>query len=201
MLLGPLTIFGLVVLMNSFIHTPEVVTGGSSTFSVEKIVPQKPDNPKPETIKKKRQTPEPMKNLAPLPNLGTSLSGIAITLPGFEAANLKHLADNLFGDLNTIHTTVMTEETVDDRPVPIHRVPAEYPARARSHNVSGYVTLGLLIGKDGMVKNIRVLEANPFGIFDDAAVKAVRQWQFQPATYNQQEVEVWAKQTIRFEIS
>ena len=56
----------------------------------------------------------------------------------------------------------------------------------------------MLIGKDGNVEIAKVIESQPSGIFDNAAVNAVRSWRFSPAKYKTKPVKMWAKQKIRF---
>ena len=41
---------------------------------------------------------------------------------------------------------------VDVPPRPVHRVSADYPARARSKGLEGYVTMSILIDDDGLFK-------------------------------------------------
>jgi protein TonB len=95
----------------------------------------------------------------------------------------------------------LNENNVDRRPTPRVRTNVAYPEAARAKNLTGYVTLNLLIGEDGNVRNVKVLSANPTGVFEEAAVNAVRNWVFDPAMNQNRRVEVWAKQTIRFNLN
>ena len=71
------------------------------------------------------------------------------------------------------------------------RAPAEYPAWAVGSGVGTDVELKVLVGRDGRVREARVvpynvkhdiLTAAMRASFDSAAVRAVRSWTFQPAT-------------------
>ncbi len=95
---------------------------------------------------------------------------------------------------------VMTDETVDTPPQATRQVAMQYPADAKRKGVEGYVTLSLLIDDQGQVQRVRVLESQPAGTFDQSAIDAVRQWNFEPAKYKGQSVRVWARQTIRFNL-
>lgn len=53
-----------------------------------------------------------------------------------------------------------------------------YPAAARADGVEGFVVVGYDVTRDGRVTNARVLRAEPAGVFDDAALSAVRSWVF-----------------------
>ena len=77
----------------------------------------------------------------------------------------------------------------------------QYPPRAKAKGIEGYVLLSLLISPTGDVERVKVLEANPAGIFEDVAVAGVKTWKFEPASYNGESVRVWAKQRVRFDLS
>jgi TonB family protein len=56
-----------------------------------------------------------------------------------------------------------------------------YPESAHLKKVEGYVRVEYDITVDGAVANPRVVESVPPGIFDEAALAAVRSWRFHPA--------------------
>jgi protein TonB len=93
---------------------------------------------------------------------------------------------------------VMTEDAVDDPPRPVDRVAPTYPARARARGATGFVTLSVLVGADGRVRDVRVLQADPPDTFEEAAMTAVRAWTFQPGRYQGEAVDVRVEQTLRF---
>jgi TonB family protein len=70
----------------------------------------------------------------------------------------------------------------------IKRVQPDYPKKARKAHVEGTVRLHAIITKDGSVKNLEVVSGDPLLV--DAALKAVRQWRYQPTRINGQPVEV-----------
>ena len=55
-----------------------------------------------------------------------------------------------------------------------------YPPDARSAAIEGQVTLRYDINVDGRVFNLRVVEAEPEGVFEKAALEALSQWRFRP---------------------
>ncbi len=57
----------------------------------------------------------------------------------------------------------------------------EYPSTARAQKIEGYVKVAYDVNTDGTVANARVVEADPPGVFDEAALAAVRTWRFHPA--------------------
>lgn len=82
-------------------------------------------------------------------------------------------------------------------PVVISRVDPEYPELARRIGLSGVVVLECIIGRDGRVREPRIVQS-PHALLDRAAVDAVQQWRFRPATLNGQPVDVFFHLTVRF---
>lgn len=65
-------------------------------------------------------------------------------------------------------------------PVLTRKVAPAYPDEARQDRVTGVVVLQLLIGADGKVREVEVLQ-DPDPRLTRAAVEAVKQWEFEPA--------------------
>jgi protein TonB len=68
-----------------------------------------------------------------------------------------------------------------DRDVqPLVRIEPDYPARASQRGIEGYVVVQFSITPAGTIKDAKVVEAKPEGIFDQAAIKAVSRWKYNP---------------------
>jgi len=65
-------------------------------------------------------------------------------------------------------------------PILIARVNPTYPPEARSKRIEGTVVVHLLIDKEGQVKKMDVSNGN--SLLAPAALEAVRQWRYKPAT-------------------
>jgi len=76
--------------------------------------------------------------------------------------------------------------------------PPEYPNRALDDRISGSVVVQYVVDKKGYTKAIKVTQSSPAGVFDRAAIDAIRQWRYRPAQYNGQPVEVPVRTLIRF---
>jgi TonB family protein len=74
-----------------------------------------------------------------------------------------------------------------------------YPGEEKKNGISGVVILELTIKEDGSVSDVRVIKPVSVGL-DQAAVDAVRQWRFQPATKDGKPVEVLFNITINFKL-
>jgi periplasmic protein TonB len=87
---------------------------------------------------------------------------------------------------------------VEELPEAITRIPPLYPDIAREANVDGTVMVQALVGKDGKVKDTRVVKSIP--MLDAAALAAVKQWVFKPALSNNKPVAVWVAVPVKFSL-
>ena len=85
-------------------------------------------------------------------------------------------------------------------PVVINRIEPIYPEEARKARITGIVIVRAVISRDGVVKDVQVLKPLPFGL-DQAAVDAVKQWTFKPATLEGKPVDVYFNLTINFKLT
>jgi protein TonB len=74
-----------------------------------------------------------------------------------------------------------------------------YPEAARRARIQGVVVLECIIGKDGSVKDVKVLRGLPLGL-TESAEDAVKKWKFKPSTLNEKPVEVLYILTVRFNL-
>ena len=81
-------------------------------------------------------------------------------------------------------------------PIKIKDVKPVYPAIARSAGVAGAVTIEATIGPDGKVVDAKVVRSIP--LLDQAALDAVRQWEYTPTLLNGVPVPVLVTVTINF---
>ena len=81
-------------------------------------------------------------------------------------------------------------------PVKLRNVSPAYPADAQEAKVQGVVIIEARIERDGSVSRARVLKSIP--MLDDAAVEAVRQWEFTPTLMNGAPVPVMMTVTVNF---
>ncbi len=190
---GTVLVFGLVISMNEFSDgVPYDDRARATSFEIEVPLEQ----PEPEVEQQRQPEPEPVDAPPPPPlaDLASDIGSVDIGMPGLDDSEL----DRSSADIGADREMVMTDETVDVSPRPSRQVAMKYPPGAKRKGIQGYVTVSLLIGDDGRVQRVRVLESEPTGVFDAAAAEALRQWEFEPARYKGQNVKVWARQTIRF---
>jgi protein TonB len=197
MLFGLILVFGLILMMNHYMgkiekSPPQEVTEISMTREIKQ-------EPKKEIkkVEPKKQVARPQAP-APFRGLDTALSGIDLGLLGLGDGHERDLDDRLLGKTGN---AVMTADLVDVPPRPVTRGSFKYPPAAKKNGIKGYVVLSVLVEADGSVNQVQVLESNPSGMFDSAALQGIRAWHFEPAKYKGETVRVWAKQKIRFDLS
>jgi len=86
-----------------------------------------------------------------------------------------------------VKVVTVSEMTGNERRL-VRRVEPEYPDTLRHMGIGGNVRLELVIAPKGTVETVAVLGGNP--ILAEAAVKAVRQWVYEPGTRTKTEVNI-----------
>ena len=115
--------------------------------------PDKPDVPPP---------PPPMNlNTNTAPDSG----GVNINAPALYNLNLDRSGLNA---------------PTDGDAIPLVRVPPQYPQRANSRGIEGWVQLEFTITESGSVADISVVAAEPSGYFERAAERALSRWKYKP---------------------
>jgi protein TonB len=84
-------------------------------------------------------------------------------------------------------------------PVKTHHVNPQYPPIAQAAGVSGIVIVEAMIGADGRVVDAKVLRSVP--LLDQAALDAVRQWEFTPTLLNGVPTPVIMTVTVQFALN
>ena len=74
-----------------------------------------------------------------------------------------------------------------------------YPPDAKAAGLAGRVTLEAVVGKEGEVRDLRVLGGHPR--LAEAALEAVRQWKYEPFTKDSQAVEVITTIEVNFTLA
>jgi TonB family protein len=85
------------------------------------------------------------------------------------------------------------------RPEIISSVKPIYTELARRSRVTGTVIVEAVIDEKGNVTNVRVLKGLPMGL-SDAAVDAIQNWKFKPATLEGRPVQVYYVLTVNFQV-
>lgn len=87
----------------------------------------------------------------------------------------------------------------DQDVLPLVRIAPDYPARAAARGIEGWVIVQFTITPTGSVRDPLVVEAMPRNVFDDAALKAIARWRYNPKIEGGVAVErVGVRTIIRF---
>jgi protein TonB len=79
-------------------------------------------------------------------------------------------------------------------------VAPQFPELARARGIDGWVDLQFVVGLDGAVSDVSVIGAEPVGIFEQAALDAVRHWRYQPVLRDGQAIREHARVRLRFTV-
>lgn len=195
----PLALFcGLLFTLGVFTVLFRFVDGPISTPNVSEIIdrvstPLRPRPPPPPPVHPLEIEPP---KLIPQPGRGLGLHvvdpPIDNRLP--ELPQLGQLRiETLRGGLPTAGT--------DRETIPIVQIAPDYPPRALASQTEGWVQVQFTISAAGTVKDATVVAAEPRGVFDDAALKAIARWRYNPKVEGGVAVERVGLQTIiRFQL-
>lgn len=89
--------------------------------------------------------------------------------------------------------------SVDTKPIPLNNPKPQYTEEARKNKIQGNVTVRLLIGADGLVKQVKVTRGLPDGL-DEQAIQTAYQMRFKPAMKGGNAVAYWMPVLIEFEL-
>lgn len=100
-------------------------------------------------------------------------------------------------DCNTTDPPEFTD--YDTEPTPTVQVKPDYPEFARVAQIQGTVVLRVFVNSDGTICTVRV--KNSITGLDDAAINAVKQWQFNPASLKGVPVGAWFDVPMNFHLN
>jgi protein TonB len=149
----------------SFIEPAPVITVNVNGIKDEEPTKEKV-NPLPEPPKAKPMPPQVKQDLAQNDNLELGPPGIDVEIPSIGLTKI-----GLGGPKNKSAT-------------PIFRVEPQYPIKAATNGIEGWVSLSFSIDKLGRVIDVKVMDAKPKRYFERAARKALRKWKYQPKLVN-----------------
>jgi protein TonB len=111
--------------------------------------------------------------------------------------NIRILSASLAAALSVSASSALAATT---EAKPITTVAPAYAAGLRAADVEGEVVLAFTISEKGDVSNVQVVRSTDQKL-DYAAIDAVRQWKFAPATKDGVPVSVRAVQPVAFQIA
>ncbi len=86
------------------------------------------------------------------------------------------------------------------RPAPRSLLRPNYPERARRAGKEGTVRVRVLVGVDGSVRRVQVVQSSGVPELDAAARKGARRWRFAPARRGDTPIEAWVTVPVEFDL-
>ena len=188
--LGALVTFALFFLMQAIIATNEANLDEGVKGKLLDFV-RLQDDQEIETKQRKPKPPPPPDE--PPPDMPK---------PDFEASDISQGVD--IGAVS-VDVTLSVEGggfSSDGEYLPIVKVNPQYPRRALTRGIEGYVILEYVVTKIGGVRDPVVIEAKPPGIFNRAAINAALKYKYKPKVVNGEAIDVAGVKTrIVFELT
>lgn len=176
--------FGLFLVMNFLVAGDGEVDLNENNRPRFVDVVQDIDDQPPQRLE--RQVEKPPEVEAPPPEIDTPL----VDVQGPDKLNLSIGRANSGAniDLGQINLGAST----DGDYLPLVRVQPQYPRRAQERGIEGYAIVELTVAADGTVptESIIVIEADPKGYFERAAIKAAQKFKYKPKIINGEGQEV-----------
>ncbi len=173
---------GLFFLMQSLIQMSGSALTEPPKGSVLDFVRVKPEE---QVQKKDRKPRKPPKPKEPPPQMNQPQ--MDSPTPNAEGSGLDFAAD--VGDDISLDGGLALESG-DGEYLPIVKVAPVYPRRALQRGIEGYVILEFTVTKQGSVRDPIVIEAEPAGIFEQAAKDAALKFKYKPRVANGEATEV-----------
>lgn len=130
------------------------------------------------------QQPTEISKPTPPPQIQTKVRGDGTSpQPGLDATTQK------------AEVSVRAEPTYGRNPEP------PYPLLARRRHQEGLVVLGVRVTTQGRAAAVALKKSSGFPLLDEAAIQAVRDWEFQPARVGSTAVESDIEVPVRFRLS
>lgn len=140
--------------------------------------------------RRKRADPPPKPEVQPrLPRPETPMDGPGIAIGSAPV------------DPGKVPAPVPGSGYADGDLMPIVAITPDYPERAKRSGTEGFVTLEFTVGQRGRVRDPRVLEAQPRGVFERSALQAIARFRYRPRVVDGQPMAVTGVRTrLRFSL-
>ncbi|MEO8035077.1 MAG: TonB family protein [Acidobacteriota bacterium] len=125
------------------------------------------------------------------------------SLGGVEGGEIGGLVGGTPGGLGTAPVVDNVVHVERDRPLPMHPISQVYPIypnRERLQHLEDTLVVRYLIGTNGRVKEVTVISHAERKVFEEVAVKAIRNWRFRPMIKEGQPKEVEHELTVNFRL-
>ena len=172
---------GLFALMMHILQQDDaVILNESRVLAADFLMPER-------KIETRRQIKKPDK-----PDINPQPKVEMLSLPDISLAaspTMQRIAAPVFQP-NLKISLAMPQAGGDSEYLPLLKVAPLYPPRASQRNIEGYVIVEYTVTRKGGVRNVRVVEAKPANVFDQAAIEAARKFKYRPRKVDDEVIEV-----------
>ena len=119
--------------------------------------------------------------------------------PSEPAAGGDDEAGSTLGNIPKVPTPIFKAALRDPRFAKAFQ--PEYPVGKLRLEIEGSVTVRILVGTDGRVRQVQILNATDPDFARATEKQALKAWRFKPATRDGVPVEDWQTLTVRFDIN
>lgn len=162
--------------MNSMVTTDANMNKNLGEQTVIDFIRLKQDSESRVKERDKKEPPKPKK--PPMPpqqtaQQNTPMKQIAMRLP------------NITPDLSLANKSLLGDAQIgmgfgDGDVIPLVRMPAQYPSKAKRRNIEGFVKARLEINELGKVDSVEIIDSKPKGVFERSAIRALYKYKFKP---------------------
>ncbi|PIV81512.1 hypothetical protein COW53_03960 [bacterium CG17_big_fil_post_rev_8_21_14_2_50_64_8] len=189
------------VVLNLLLIVGAALLAGDRPVSVPKFDPlpvtlttlDRPDRVESEST----PTPPPPQETRPRPEFSPVPDLPRLAGPDLGSVKVQ-LDPSLWRDEPPLGDFVFNGADLDEPPRALVRTKPQYPFKEQQRGVDGYVEVKLLVDADGLVSSVQVLQSDPPGVFDDAALKAVPNWKFAAGRIEGRPVPSWVVTRVVF---
>jgi protein TonB len=195
------------LLINIFLFSllPLVGQGDAGKEDIETIVPvnlvrlirESQPPPEEEKLPEKKPPPRPLPKVVMKRHL-PKRQVIKMDLPRLSFEINPRLVSGIPVAPPDVSGFYYDQGDVDQMPVPIFKMKPLYPYRAKRLNITGKVKVSFVVDEYGHVSQVKIVDAEPPGIFEDSVIRALPSWKFSPGKIAGHPVATMAVTTIEF---
>jgi protein TonB len=163
-------------MMNGMVTTEGAQKNNQGEQTVIDFIRLKQDSESRIKERDKKEPPKPKKPPMPpqqVAQQSTPMKQIAIRMP------------NISPDLSLANKSLLGDAQIgmgfgDGDVIPLVRMPAQYPSKAKRRNIEGFVKARLEVNDQGTVDSVEIIESKPRGVFERSAIRALYKYKFKP---------------------
>jgi len=193
-LFAVLATLALFFLMISLLGGKTVVSAAEQPPSIKFVKMKPPEDPPAPTPPK----PPEMQQVMHPPQIDISLpTDISPPVRDFPAIEMppQMIGANLIGSPGNNGPAL-----VNSGPVKRATLAPQYPMELRIRGIEGRLVVAYTVTELGLVQDITIVQANPPRVFDQAVIRALKRWRFQPAMVDGAAISSQVQDVIVFEL-